>query len=121
MPQQNEQYEDNEISLIELLAVIVKHRWVIICITFLVSAVVAVYSLTLPNIYKATAKILPPGKESSNISAIAAQLPGGLASLAGGALGIKDTGELYISMLRSRSITDKIIEKFDLKNIYKAK
>ncbi len=110
----------NEINLIELLVIIIKYRWMIIGFTLLASILTVIYSLKLPNIYKATAKIFPPAKESSSLNALASQLPGGMASIASGALGIKDPSELYIGMLRSHAINDKIIEKFDLMKVYEA-
>jgi uncharacterized protein involved in exopolysaccharide biosynthesis len=36
----------------------------------------------------------------------------------GGALGLKDPNALYIAMLKSRTITEKIVQRFDLKTVY---
>lgn len=46
---------------------------------------------------------------------------GGLASIAGGSLGGKTTSDLYVTMLKSETIKDPIIDKFKLMDRYKAK
>ncbi len=80
--------------------------------TVLVSVV---YSLRLPNIYSATAKILPPQKESGGaLSALVGQA-GGLAGLAASGLG---GGDLYLGILKSRSVADGVINKLDLMKVY---
>ena len=40
---------------------------------------------------------------------------GGLAGVAGGIAGLKNPNDLYVAMLQSRTIADKLIRKFDLK------
>ncbi|MBC3864194.1 lipopolysaccharide biosynthesis protein [Undibacterium jejuense] len=77
-------------------------------------------SLVLPNAYKANTKILPPQQSQSTASAMLSQL-GGLAGGAGAALGIKSPNDLYIAMLKSRALTDKLIQRFDLQKRYDAK
>jgi uncharacterized protein involved in exopolysaccharide biosynthesis len=46
---------------------------------------------------------------------------GGLAGLAGGAAGIKAPNELHIGMLKSRTVADKMIARFNLQKKYEAK
>jgi len=43
---------------------------------------------------------------------------GGLASIASDLLGMKSTGALFIGVLQSRSVQDRIIDQFDLKHVY---
>jgi uncharacterized protein involved in exopolysaccharide biosynthesis len=114
--------EADEINLIDLLIVLVKNKAMIIKIT-LAGAILSVgYSLSLDNIYTSTTKILPPqsSQSTSANSVMLAQL-GVLAGGAGAALGSigKDPNAIYIAMLKSRTITEKIVAKFDLKTIYK--
>lgn len=54
---------EDEINLLELLMVLAKHMRLIVIITLLAAAVSIGVSLLLPNIYTATAKVLPPQKE----------------------------------------------------------
>lgn len=109
----SQQYEEQEINLLELLHVLVKRKMLVIKIcTFAVVAAV-VYSLALPNIYSATAKVLPPQKEGGGgLSALLQGQAGGLAALATGGLG--GGSDLYVGILKSRSVTDAIIKRPDI-------
>lgn len=73
-------------------------------------------SFMLPNVYRAQAKILPPQQNQSSASSLLNQLNG----IGAGAISIggKTTSDLYISMLKSRTVTDNLIEVFDLKKHY---
>lgn len=114
---------EEEINLLELLQVIVKRKMLIVkvCSAAIVASVL--YSLTLPNMYAATAKILPPQKESGGgLSALLGQAGGGLAGLAGiAAGGLGSGGELYLGILKSRSVADAVIQRLDLTKVYQAK
>ncbi len=101
----------DEINLLDLLQVIVSHKWFIIKMCFFAAILSIIYSLSLTKIYTATAKILPPQKESaSGLSALLGQM-GGLGGLAGGTLGIGGSSELYVAILKSRSVADAVIKK----------
>jgi uncharacterized protein involved in exopolysaccharide biosynthesis len=77
-------------------------------------------SLLLPNIYTAATKVLPP-QQTQSTSAVLAQL-GSLASLAGGAVsGVKNPNDLYVGMLKSRTVADNLIQRFDLNKLYEQK
>jgi uncharacterized protein involved in exopolysaccharide biosynthesis len=56
-------------------------------------------------------------------SALLGQLggSGALASLAGGSLGIKNPGDMYVSLFRSRSVEDALIQRFGLMSRYHKK
>lgn len=113
-----EQAQSQEINLLDLLHVLVKRKMLIIktCGFCLVASVI--YSLTLPNMYAATAKILPPQKESGGgISALLGQAGGGLASIAAG--GLSGGSDLYIGILKSRSVNDAVIERLGLLKVYR--
>jgi uncharacterized protein involved in exopolysaccharide biosynthesis len=54
---------DDEINLLDLLEVLAKRWKMIVMVTFSAAIVSVVYSLLLPNVYTATARILPPQDE----------------------------------------------------------
>jgi len=116
----DDQAPEQEINLLELLQVLVKRKMLIFTFT-LTAAILAVgYSLTLKNIYSATARILPPQKEGGGgLSALLGQA-GGLAALATGA-GLGGGSDLYVGILKSRSVADDVIKKLDLAVKFKAK
>lgn len=106
-----------EISLLELVHVIVMRKMLIIKICSVAALAAIVYSLTLPNIYSATAKVLPPQKESAG--GLSAMLGGQLAALTGSGLG--GGSDLYLGILKSRSVGDAVIQRLDLTHVYKSK
>ncbi len=112
--------EDDEINLLDLLLVLAKNKAMIIKVTFAVALLALGYALSLPNIYTGSAKILPPQQSQSSASAMLGQL-GGLASLAGGSLGLKNPNDLYLAMLKSRTMLEKIAKRFDLQRLYETK
>ncbi|STR25519.1 Tyrosine-protein kinase ptk [Janthinobacterium lividum] len=78
---------------------------------------IAIAFLIVPK-FSATAVILPPQQQqSSGVAAMLGQL-GGLAGAAGSIAGLKNPNDLYVGMLESRTIADKLISRFDLKKRY---
>jgi len=112
--------DDEEISLLDLLIVLAKHKWQILGFPFAAAVIAAIYSLLLPNIYTATTKILPPQQSQSTAAAMLGQL-GALTGVAGGALGIKNPNDLYVGMLKSRTVADNLIQRFDLNVVFEQK
>ena len=110
---------DDEISVLDLVIVLAKHKKFLLAFPVGVAVITAIIVLLLPNTYTATTKILPPQSQSS-ASAMLASL-GGLASLAGGAAGVKNPADLYVSMLKSRTVADNIIKRFDLNAVFEKK
>jgi tyrosine-protein kinase Etk/Wzc len=121
--QQNQamEYEEAEINLLELLQVIARRKMVIVKLCTVAVVLSIGTSLMLKNIYTASAKILPPQKDSgSGLSALLGQA-GGLAGLASGSMGLGSSTDLYIGILKSRSVADAVIRRLDLQKEFKAK
>lgn len=113
-----EQTED-EISFMDLFITLAKHKKKILGITLIVALVAAGVALRMPNIYTATSKILSPQSgQSSSINALVQSQLGGSAGGLGGLLGFKDPNAVYIALLKSRNIAEKIVHRFDLQKIY---
>ncbi|PWF48943.1 GumC family protein [Massilia glaciei] len=106
----------SELDFLDLLIVLAKHKKLIIGLPLAVGAIVAAISLLLPNVYKATTKILPPQQAQSSAAALMAQL-GGVAAAVGGSA-MKNPNDLHIGMLRSRAVADKLVQKFDLRKAF---
>jgi uncharacterized protein involved in exopolysaccharide biosynthesis len=110
--------EDDEISLLDLLIFLAKHKRVVVGLPFFVAIVAAIVSLLMPNVYTGTTRILPPQQSASAASILLSQLGTGVGALAGGVLGIRNPSDLYISMLKSRTVADDLIARFDLNKLY---
>lgn len=107
----------DEISLIDLLIVLAKHKKMIGKVTLAAAVLAVIVSLIMPNIYTATTTMLPPQQNQSSAAALLGQM-GPLGSFGGSALGIKNPNDLYVGMLKSRSVADDIIKRFDLQKVY---
>ena len=83
--------------------------------TFLLATVVA---FLLPTVYTSTASFIPPG---SNVNAGLGAIMGQAASLGSGLLGSggRSQGELYVGILKSRSVQSLMVNSFHLKAHYK--
>ncbi len=100
---------DDEFSLLDVLIVLAKHKMFILGMPFLVAVITAGYSLTLPNIFTASTKILQ-SQAQSGLSAMMAQY-GGIAGLVSEVASDKN---VYVAMLRSRYVADRLNQRFEL-------
>ena len=105
-----------ELALVDLLIVLARRKKFLIAVPLLIGIIAVGVSLILPNVYSATTKLLPPQQSQSGASAMLAQF-GGVAGLAG-LTGVKSQGEIYIGMLKSRTVADRLVARFVLKNKY---
>ena len=115
------EYIEDEINLIDYFLVLLKHKRMIYCIVALAIIFSVVVSLLLPNMYTATARVLPPKEPDSGLSALLTQSGGPLGGLAGSFMQGKTTPDLYVGMLESRTVADVLIKEFNLKELYKKK
>jgi len=115
---QSSEADDDEIGLLDLAIVLAKHKKLVLGLPFVVALLAAGISLLMPNIYTGTTRILPPQQNQSSSAAMLAQL-GGLAGFAGGLANFRAPNDLYIGMLKSRTVADNLIKRFDLMQLYK--
>lgn len=109
--------KDDEIHLLDLFSALGRQRKLIFILPVITTALALTASLLMTPKYVSTAVIMPPQQQSSGVSAVLGQL-GGLASAAGSIAGLKNPNDLYVGMLQSRTIADKLIERFKLKERY---
>ena len=111
---------EREISLLDLLIVLVERKRIILLVTAVCALLALVVSLLLPKWYTAMVILLPPQQSSSLGSALTSQLGnlGSVAALAGGSLGIKNPNDMYVAMLRSQTVEDGMVRRFGLQREY---
>lgn len=81
-------------------------------------------ALLIPSLYTSQSQLMPPDAGSGSAGMLAA-LAGG-SGLGGGAtagmaadlLGLRTSGGLFISILTSNTVEDRIIDRFDLRKVY---
>ena len=83
----------------------------------------ALIAFLIPKRFESTTRLMPPDDQSSPGMAMAAmlagKLSGGLGGFAGDVLGLKSSGDLFIGILRSRTVEDDLINKFHLQRVYR--
>jgi tyrosine-protein kinase Etk/Wzc len=104
-------------SFVEMLIVLAKRKKVILGTAVAAALVSAGVSMVLPETYKASVRLLPPQQAQSSASMILSQL-GGLASAAAGAAGLKNPSDVYIGMLKSRTVAERLADRFALQKHY---
>jgi uncharacterized protein involved in exopolysaccharide biosynthesis len=98
--------------------VILKHRALILGFVFCISALSIAYSLMKPDIFTATARILPPQESNPALQGLFSQVGGTFGELASRFVGRKSSSDVYLGILRSRTVADKLVKNFDLKELY---
>src|SRR5579872_4079144 len=86
----------------------------------------------LPKKFESTATLMPPDQAGSSLALLAAaagartgsgissSLGGsGLGGVAGDLLGTKSSGDLFVGILQSRSVEDDLVNKFNLRKVYR--
>jgi tyrosine-protein kinase Etk/Wzc len=128
MPQHDQQHAagnkssgSETIDLLEYLEVLVKHRRIIIFAAVIACFFSAAITLLLPNRYSSTTRILPPQQNSGMMGLLMGQAGSGMASIAGDLLGKGTPADQYVGILTSEAISDAIIDRFNLIDVYKKK
>lgn len=109
----------DEIDLLDSFRVIYKRRRMIVFLSLVGMALTVVICLLTPRVYLATASIVPPPDAASQQRALAYQLGGIGSTLLQGILSERDLSDLYVGILESRAVSDALIDRFDLMNVYK--
>src|SRR5277367_432696 len=100
------------------------HRRLLAKVTAVALILSAAIAFLTPKQYESVARLMPPEQPASGAAALAALAGhslGGLGGLGGlaGLLGGKTSSALFIDLLHSRTISDHIIDRFNLQKVYK--
>jgi len=112
--------QEDEISLLDLLLVLVRHKKLLWQIPSVLVVIALAYGFIVKPSFEAKTSILPPQQQQSSAAAMLSSL-GGLAGGMGASLGLKNPNDLYIAMLQSRAVADRLIERFKLQAYFEAK
>jgi uncharacterized protein involved in exopolysaccharide biosynthesis len=112
-----------EVHLLDLLIILLMRRKAILLFSVITTILTAIVVFILPNQYTAVTVVLPPASQNAMGAAMLSQLAGsgGLAAAAGAGLGIKNPGEIYLSLFHSRALEDAVVQRFGLTNRYRVK
>ncbi len=108
---------DEETSLLDLLQVVVDNLRLLVIAPLAVGVLALAISYAIPPTYTATVKFLPPQQQQS-VAASMLQNLGVLGGLAGVSTGIRNPNDQFVALLKSRSLQDALITKFQLQERY---
>lgn len=110
--------EQKRKELPKLIKLIQKYFWKLVIINGIVGIIAVVILLLLPEWYSSTAVVISEEQNNQlNVSSVAMSNLG----FAGGIFGQNEETLRYIRYLNSRTISDKVIEEFDLMTLWKKK
>ncbi len=79
-------------------------------------------AFVLPAEYESSAQLMPPDTQSGGgmamLAALSARSGNSLGGVAGGLLGVKSSGALFVGILRSRTVADRLVQRFQLTRVY---
>jgi uncharacterized protein involved in exopolysaccharide biosynthesis len=112
--------EEDEISLLDLLQTIVDNLRLLVLGPLAVGFTALGISFLIPPTYTAKTQFLPPQQQQSAAASMLASL-GSLGGLAGAVGGIKNPADQYLAYMKSVTLQDSLIERFNLLERYEAK
>jgi tyrosine-protein kinase Etk/Wzc len=112
--------DNDEISLLDLLQVIVDNLRLLVLGPLFCGFVALGISFTITPTFTAKTQFLPPQQQQSAAASMLASL-GALGGLAGTANVIKNPADQYIAFMKSVSLQDALIERFKLTEKYETK
>jgi uncharacterized protein involved in exopolysaccharide biosynthesis len=81
-------------------------------------------ALLIPTRYESIVQLMPPDSQTGSGAMMMAALTAkagatsALGSVAGDLLGVKSNGALFVGVLGSRTVLDRLVQRFDLKRVY---
>jgi capsule polysaccharide export protein KpsE/RkpR len=95
-------------------------RWALIGLV--ASTIIA---FLIPVRYTTTTRLMPPDQASQGIASVLAALGKGgasdLGSIGTELLGVKTSGDLFVGVLKSETVQNALVNKFDLRKVYSTK
>ena len=120
----------NPLSPMKVLELFWEQRGLILRSVLVALLIFTIAAFLWPKRYTATTRLMPPSYGTN--SAIAMAIPalteredagggaggGGVMGLASQLLGLNTSGELFIGVIQSRTVEDRVIDKLGLMNVY---
>jgi tyrosine-protein kinase Etk/Wzc len=109
--------DSDEVGLLDIAIVLAENLRVLVLVPLAAGFTALGIGFASSPMYTATTRILPPTQQPSAAAALATQA-GPLAGLVGGASWLRNPADQYVALLKSRSVYDAIIRRFDLRQLY---
>jgi len=123
-PDEREEWQEDEVNLLDYWRVLKKRGWMILALFFLSVFTAGFHSyFIMAKIYESKASILAPKESGGGAAGLAAVLAASGASQFLGNI-LPPTGsnrDVFVAILKSRTMAQDLVERFNLKDYYKAK
>ena len=125
IPERNESLPGSGENSVKQLRLLWEHRR-LLSLTALGGLLAStLFAFLIPVRFESTARLMSPdsGPSSGGVAMAAAALSSsatGLGGIAGEMLGLKSTSEIFVGILSSRTVQDRLIQQFDLRKLYGA-
>src|SRR3569832_1512455 len=96
-------------SVLDIVLVLTRYSQLIFKVAGSIIVISILVALLIPNSYTATERLLPPKQNQSMASLLLGQ-QGSFASSAADTLGIHDPNDMYVAMLKSDTISLRLIK-----------
>jgi uncharacterized protein involved in exopolysaccharide biosynthesis len=113
--------DDMGLSLFDIARILAEHWRLLVIVPLLAGLVALGIAFLIPPTFTARTSFLPPQQQQSAAASALASL-GALAGLAGGVAGsIKTPADQYVALMQSQTVSDRIIDAFQLMQVYEEK
>src|SRR5574337_868532 len=112
--------EEPGITLGEILAVLRPRAKLLIAGPLAAGAVALGVTYLIPPTFTAATTFLPPQQAQSSAASALASL-GALTGFVGATAGVKSPAEQYVALMQSVTVSDRIIDRYKLTDVYDAK
>ncbi len=110
----------DKVNLIDFLTFLFRWRRFLALFIGLIVIVTVIFSLIIPSRYTATSTLFPSQDQSLDMSSFISSKLAGLPGVAGFAAQMGSLpGEIYLTILRSRSMSEAVIDTFALRDVWK--
>lgn len=110
------------LNFIDYLEIVLARKKLIIIVTIIAFIISITISFSLPITYSSTALILPPQQDPGIMGLMIGPMGGGgMANLASDLLGTGNSADMYVRILNSNAVSDAIIDRFKLMQVYDEK
>ena len=120
----SEEVSDARDTVVGSLRLLWEHRKFILRAGVYALFASALIAILIPSRYQSMTRLMPPDELSGTgmgmLTAMAGRAGGDLGDIAGSLLGMKSSGALFVGILGSQTVQDRLIQQFSLKKLYGA-
>ncbi len=109
-------HDDDEIDLREIAIVLWSNLSLLIAAPLAAGLLALGATYLVAPTFTATTTFMPPQQAQSGAASALASLAG----LAGGTAGVRNSGEQYVALMQSVTVSDRLVDQFNLMDVYDA-